>query len=477
MAGQPLPLSLLCAVNVSVSSAGAAVPTFNQHLVVGTSPRIPSQGAAGRCLIFASVAAMISYGFQPTDPEVIAAGLYFDQSPAPTYLWVGVQDLTAIAALSLDAGHGGTGWAVGDTFLVTQGGASAGYGVVTAATAGVVTACTFIPGQQGTAYTVANGLNTVAQGASTGAGLEVNITAIGETALQAVTACRLVSTAWYTCSVCGAADADHVAIASFAQSATPQMQYLYGTQSPSAMLGTAGNVFSLIKAAAYSRAHGAYSTIQGGAAPNNAYIAAAIAGVAMGLNTGLANSAFTLDAKTLVGITVENSPTGTLTLAQMNTFAGLPGQGTGNNGNAYMNFGGVYTNYVQGVNGSGAWFDQILGLDMLAADCQISVLNVLKQLASIPQDDGGQAFILNAVLGACKRSAARGFLAGGTWDGPTILNLTAGDPVPLGYKVQSQSFATQSQANRALRQGMPVYIAVILAGSQQSFVIGLNVQQ
>jgi hypothetical protein len=476
---QPLPLSLLCAVVVNVvSSQGVSTPTFNQALVNGNSGRIPSQGPNSRCIEFASAAAMTAYGFQPLDPEFLAAALYFDAEETPTApLWVGCQDTTAIAGLALVAGEGGTGWAVNDTFLVTQGAAAGGQGFVTAENAGVVTAVAFLSGQQGSGYAVAAGLSTAAQGASVGQGLQVSVTAIGETPLQAITACRLACTSWYLAMSCTATDADHLAITAYAQATVPAMQYVYGTQSASAMSGAVGNIFSLIKTAGFSRGHGAYSTVQGGAAPSNAYIAAAIAGEAMGLNTGLAGSNFTLAGKTLVGIIPENSSAGTLTLSQMNTFAGLPGTGTGNNGNCYMNYGNAYNNYEQGVNGNGTWFDQVLGLDMLAADAQISVLNAVKALKSVPQDNAGQTMVMNAATGACARSATRGFLATGVWSGPTILGLTAGTSVPGGFMVLSPQFSSQSQADRDLRKGLPIYIAVILAGSQQSFIIGISVQQ
>ena len=481
MATQPLPLSILCDVSVSVTPGGVSVPQFNQGLIVGNSGRIPSQGTNGRCVQFASVAAMTSYGFMPTDPELIAAGLYFGQSAPPVtppeYLWVGCQDATAIAAITVDSGSAGTGWALHDTFLITQSNASFGYGQVTGVSGGAVTSVAFISGRQGTGYSIASALPTVPQAPSTGAALEVNITAIGETPLQAITACRVAQPAWYAAMSTTATDADDVAIAQYAQSATPAMQYIYGTQSATALVGSVGNVFSLIKAANYSRAHGAYSTVQGGLAPNNQYIAAAIAGVGMGLNTGAPNSAFSLAAKTLTGITVEP-----LTQAQIAVFAGTPGLGFGNNGNSYNNYANSYDFYYQGVNGNGMNFATVLGLDMLAADAQISVLNVLQSLASIPQTDGGQALILNAVRGACSRAANRGFIAAGTWKGIAIPllpsgGLTPGTSLPSGFWVGSSSFSTQASGDRALFKSMPVYVAVTLAGTQQSFTIAVNVQQ
>jgi len=484
MATQPLPLSILCDVSVSVTPAGVAIPAFNQGLVGGNSGRLSSQGPNGRIQLIPGASwqtSMVALGYQPTDPEYIAMGLYFAQNADPVtppqYGWVGCQDPTAIQTVVLDSGHGGSSWAVGDIALITQGGASNGYCVVTGVSAGIATSVSSIPGQQGTAYSVANNLTATAQAPSTGMGLEVNITAIGETPLQAVTACRLAQPGWYAVvDWTSAVDADHLAITAYAQTAVPQMQYLYGTTSLSALQGTTGNIFSLISAANYNRGHGAYTSTSSGANPNNVYISAAVGGVGMGLNTGAPNSAFTLAAKTLVGIVPTN-----LAQAQINVPAGTPGISLGNHGNTYNNYANDYSFYYQGINGNGMLFSTVQGLDMLAADCQISVLNVLQSLASIPQTDGGQALILNACRAACSRSANRGFIAGGVWNGANIPllpsgGLTNGEALSNGFWVGSSSFSTQASGARALFQGMPVYIAVILAGSQQSFIIGINVQ-
>ena len=491
MATQALPLSILCDVTVSVTPAGVAVPAFNQGLIGGNSGRLPSYGANSRVALIPGTtwaSSMAALGYQPTDPEYIAMGLYFDQDAPPVtppqYGWVGCQDPTAIAAITVDSSSAGTGWKLGDTFLISQSNASFGYGQVTGifktVDAAVVTSVAFIPGQQGTGYSVANALTTTAQAPSTGINLEVNITAVGETVLQAITACRLANTNWYGCMWTSAGDSDVAPIAAYEQSVQPAMQYIYSTTSLSALQGTTGNVFSAIKALNYGRVQGIYtstSNVPVPPAPNNVYAAAALLGIAMGLNTGAPNSAFTIAAKTLVGI-----QTTVLTQAQINVFAGTPGLGFGNNGNSYNNYANSYDFYYQGVNGNGLSFTTVQGLDMLAADCQISILNVLKSLASIPQTDPGQALDLNACRGACSRSVNRGFLAGGVWNGPTLLAgtaqaLTPGIALPSGYWVGSLSYVTQTAGDKALFKSMPIYIGVITAGTQQSFVIGISVQQ
>ena len=491
MATLPLPLSILCDVTVSVTPAGVSVPQFNQGLIVGNSGRIPSQGTNSRVLLFPNLQALTQQGFQPTDPEYLAASSYFSQNAPPVtppeFVWVGCQDPTAISAIAIDSSFAGTNWNAGDTFLITQGGASFGYGKVVTESGGVVLSVAAIPGQQGTLYSVATALTVTAVLPSVGTGLKVNITAVGETPLQAVTACRLASSAWYTVNCVTATDADNLAIVEYAQTAQPAMQNIYQTSSLTALTGAVGNIFSLIKAGNYSRGHGMYTTTQNGLAPGNLYQAAAVMGVGMGLNSGAPNSNFSLAAKTLVGCTPCNdgpdSNTGSpLTFNQINVFAGTPGLGFGNNGNSYNDYSSSYSFYYQGVNGNGLNFIIVLGLDMLAADAQISILNILQQLPSIPQDDYGQALILNAARSACARAAARGFIAGGVWNGRALPlyptgGLTPGTALPTGYWAGSSSFSTQSSGDRALFKGMPVYIAVILAGTQQSFTIAINVQQ
>ena len=494
MATLPLPLSILADVSVSVTPAGVAVPAFNQGLIIGDSGRLPSYGANSRCVLIPGAdweASMVALGYQTTDPEYLEMGVYFGQNAPPVtppqYGWVGCQDPTAIQTIAVDSGHGGTGWAVNDQFLISQSNASYGYGVVLTAPGGVVATVGIAPGKQGTKYSVGTGLTCTAVLPSVGINLEVNITAVGETPLQAVTACRVKQPAWYTVHCIPATDADNIAIVEYAQNTQPAFQNIYSTNSLSALLGTTGNIFTLLKTGKYSRGHGMYTTTQGGSAPNNAYQDAAVMGVAMGLNTGAPNSNFSLAAKSLVGMTPVNGGPDTntgapLTFDQINVFAGTPGIGFGNNGNSYNDYAGDYDFYYQGVNSNGLSFVTVLGLDQLAADAQVSALNVLQSLPSIPQTDPGQALILNAIRGACNRAGTRGFLAPGTWNGPAIPllptgGLTPGTALNTGYWVGSSSFSTQSSADKALFKSMPVYVAVILAGTQQSFTIAINVQQ
>jgi uncharacterized protein DUF3383 len=286
-----------------------------------------------------------------------------------------------------------------------------------------------------------------------------------ETCLAAVQACRLASPNWWGCMVTGAVTADHEAIAAWMQAAVPMGMYFYTTSDSAVLAGTTGNVMVTLQTALYSRVWGIYSTTQSSAFPNNIYAAAAVMGVVMGLNTGLANSFFTAKFRQLVGIAPEP-----ITLAQVQAIEAL-------NGNVYVSTANVYNWLEQGKVANGQFLDEVLNLDMLASDLQFSMINEFIAAPSIPQTDNGEMVLINAGNQVGDRAVARGFLAPGVWRGQTVLNLTPGTPLPKGYSFQAQSFAVQSQADRDLRKAMPLYMAVHEAGAMHSLLIGVYVQR
>lgn len=464
------PLSSVVDVSVSISPSIPATPSFNRGLIVGTSTVIGSvTGANPRIRLYLSLAEVADDGFATDSPEYVAASIYFGQTPAPVYLYIGRQDLTSIAELGL-GNAGGTDWNIGDEFLVTQGGASLGRGIVTGATSGVATAVEFVEGFQGTGYAIANNLATTAIAPAIGTGLTADVLAIGETPLQAVDACRIAQPGWYIVVALAAVDSDNIAIGEWAQAQTPQCVYFYTTGTPAALSCASGTVFAALKAGDYDRAFGIYSTTLSGLAPNNIYAAVGAMGVAMGLNTGLAGSYFTMKFKSIVGISAETDLTQTqVTLLETN------------NANLYLSFANSYVWLEQGVVANGQFFDEVLNLDMLASDMQFSVTDVLVANPAVLQTQSGQTLLLNAVNAACSRSASRGFLSAGIWTGATLsgngLNLTPGQSIPNGYLSQSPNYSSQAQSDRDARKSMPIYVAIIESGAVHSVLIGVLVQQ
>ena len=410
------PLSTVVPVTVNFSAPGSVGLPFNQGIVVGNSPVIPS---GTRVQVFDNLTAVVQGGFGPNTPEYLAMAQYFGQTPAPLQGWVGRQDLTAIftatiavtpaktitigagsptgynvgdevaisgvtgsivrvasvttgtpTAVQLIAGGtgatvannlattaitgtgtgleidvtavgtgGGTGYVVGDIVGVTFLGASGGYLQVSAATAGVVTALQTIVGQQGTSYAVESGLTTTG---GTGTGLEVNITAIGETPLQAVEACRAATPLWYIGTFVGShvdgtpvTNADLEAIAAYIEGANPNSQWVYRDFGASALNGSASSLAGVFQALAYRRAHTIFSTVQG---PT---VSASITATSTSMTVANANG---IAAGQLIISAGAGIPVGTTVVSITGTTVVMSAAATATNGTLNVTFGNAPLN-------------------------------------------------------------------------------------------------------------------------------------
>jgi hypothetical protein len=461
----PLPLSDIVNISVTVAPTAATANSFNQGLFVGPSAVIPSYGANSRLRKYATTAAMLSDGFTAVQPEYIAANIYLAQTPAPGYIWIGRQDLTAIATAIPHAGSAGTNYKVGDIVGVTQGGASNGFLTVLTINVGTGAVLTLgvVAGTQGTAYTVATALATTG---GSGTGLTVDITAVGETLLQASQACRAASSLWYGLAVNNPADADNLALAAWADPNWQTTRYYAWSSSVGIPNGTAANIALQLQTLQY-RVLGVYSTTQSGLYPNNVYAAAALMGMEMGLNTGLPGSFFTVAHKDLVGIAAEP-----LTETQATNIKAA-------NFNFYGNY-NPYQLFEPGFMSSGVPSFLWLYLAMYVAQLQIAELNVLASLPAVPQTNGGQHLFIQAANAVGATFAGIGFLSGANWAGPAVnvpgISLTSGQAIPLGYLNQSQPYSQQSSGARAAGQAMPIISAITTAGAVVSLLIGVYVQ-
>jgi len=278
-----------------------------------------------------------------------------------------------------------------------------------------------------------------------------------ETAVQAITACRAANNDWYAAYLCGAVKADILAIAGYIETATPLSVFFYDTKDADVAAGTAGNVMDTLQKAKRHRSFGQYSTVA------NAAVSAM--GYAMGANTGLADSAYTLAYKTEVGILPEN-----LTTSQVNTILGYKG-------NVYTNYGARYDLLVQGTMADGVPFDEVLNLDKLTNDIQTAVMNSLTSAPKIPQTDDGVSLLVSAITDPCAAARTRGVIAPGVWKGAPVLSLQTGDTLSTGYMILAESLAAQSQADRDARKSPPIYVAIKLAGAIEHVVIGVVVNR
>lgn len=474
------PLSIIADVTVVTSSPQVAAPTFNQGMFCDSSPVIPSYGTNPRTRQYLQATfstAMAADGFTGTQPEMIFATTYFSQSPPPQSIIIGRQDLTAIQTAIPHSGSAGTGYAVGDVVTVVQSGASFGQLRVAAiTTGGVVASLTTTVGQQGTGYSIATALTTTG---GSGTGLEVDITAIGETPLQALQACRASNAQWYPGTVGSAVDADHIAISAWTLSQVGTL-YMATTGEAAVANATPGSVAATIYAASSKRTWMRYATTQGGIYPNQIYAVAMEMGQMMASNTQLAGSAFTekfSGGVALIGGPVEPIAPAAYGLTQTQV-SNIEGVGV----NLFLNYGGSFNVLEQGtMMAPGVFFDQVLGLDLLASNIQYAIMNLLTSVPKVPQTDAGQQLLIQAVNSALAISASTGFIAPGIWNGQTINLgsnniLTPGTSLPNGYLAMSPKYSTISAAQIAARIAPPIYVVLIEAGAVHFTVIEVQAQ-
>lgn len=475
------PLSDIVDVIVQVTGIAATAPSFNTGLIVG--PTAAAGYSGSRILQFNQgnwSSAMIAAGFLTSSIEYNQASAYFSQEVPAQTLMVGLINPSSLNTVTVQSPPSGANYTQGDVVAVSQGSPPNLTGLVeilTVSAGGVPTSLGVIASSDGTGYTVGTNLPTmnVTVANPLAAGLEVNVSSVGETPLNAITYLRSLNGTWYGCACASATDSDHEAIAGFVQGVTPPAKYYWGSSAsaiPASPYNSAsiGDVAAYMEANSYSRSVGVYSTTQSGAAPNNLYVGAAVMGVEMGLNTGLAGSYYTLMFKTVVGITPE--PLTDTQVANVQS----------KNCNLISNFANAYAFIWKGVTGRIGWFsDLVTFLDIFTAGLQYDVMNALVALAAVPMDNAGEQMLIHAVNGAADNLVAIGAIQPGVWEGVTIqltpnVGITPGTALTNGYLTFAAPFSTQSAGAAAARQGMPIYVCCLFTGAIQGIVIYVDAQ-
>jgi hypothetical protein len=244
--------------------------------------------------------------------------------------------------------------------------------------------------------------------------------------------------------------AELIEVAMFVEGCMPSTYMKYATSDISLLAAMKGRNFD--------RSLGIYTEM-------SPYLAVAVAGWAMGANTGLANSAYTLMSKPLTGVLVDD--------LDENTVDALKKA----NGNYYVNRGQQFDGFENGVAASGVWFDEIINLDMLSNNIQLSIMDHIRKSKKVAQIEGGVLGIIASFLDDLAKSKRMGFIAPGIWKERPILNLNTGDALENGYLVQSDSVDDQPQAERETRLAPPIYVALKLAGAIHHAVIQLDVNR
>jgi len=419
----------------------------------------------------------------PGTGYAIASGVGISTSESTTSGTGATIDITEVNATTgaitgWKIASSGSGYAVGDVLSLDMtaftSATEAEYTVLAVTEVGSIVST--LTTAEGNGYNATNGVETVAvTGSGTGAILDIAADETSESLLKAMQACRAKDGTWYGGFACGATKADHLAIAAWIESTEPTSVYFFNTADSDVVSGADTNVFNMLKSFSYSRTIGQYSTAQVDGKtgtvmnPSYQYAICAIMGYAMGANTGLPSSAYTLMFKNEIGISAEP-----LTSTQVYNITDDSG---GCNGNVYLNYANYYNIFQKGKMSNGYFFDEIINLDVLVSNIQLSLMDLLYQNPKIPQTDSGMTTLMNAVAGCCQTAVNVGFLAPGIWTGANILALKNGDMLPLGYLVQTTPMAEQSQADREARKSTPILVSIKEAGAIHSITVGITVNR
>ena len=268
--------------------------------------------------------------------------------------------------------------------------------------------------------------------------------------------CRAKSSEWYGFTVCEELTDEDIEALADATEILEATMFFGVTKSSDATEGISGNILSKINAKKYDRTILTWH--------ENPLFACGLLGYAMGANTGLINSAYSLKFKQIVGQVASNLTTNAV-----------------NNIEKY--YGNVYVTranaqYEQGTCASGTWFDEMINLDKLVNDIQLNVYDLLYSLPKEPQTEAGHADIAGVIGQACEQARKIGFIGENLkWRRTSILNLSKGDVLPTGYLIQWEDVNEQSDADRDARKSQPFYVCINLAGAIHSVVIQVNVSR
>lgn len=465
-----LPLKPVVDVYYNLDAISTVRQGFNLGAIVSSSNIIPQ---TTRGMVFNSVDEMLEYGFINTDPEVKAAQVYFSAESHPYQLYVGRWVKSSSYAIRYYNG------AISNGNIVTIGTTSYTIGdgtndtttledLVSAATTAGATTATYT---ETTLYILFTASTVGSEGVPTALMVERGTgTAVGEvtykagedaeTFLEAVQAMKNANNNWYAFAALEVLSNETIeSVAAYVESTSAgnPITYFAHTNDSSVLNGYSDNLFQKLKSLKYSRTLG-IATLKD-------YTHVGIMGYAMGQTRTTADSSYTLGLKKIPGSLPDS-----FTSSQVAAIEG-------NYGNVYINRGSYYDMFERGTVFSGAYYDEIIQLDKVVNDIQLSVMDLLYSRPKVSQTEAGLALILTTIESACRQAVKVGFVAPGQWNGGNVLNLENGTYLPNGYLIQAESFENQSQADRDARKAPNIYVALKLAGAIQSVVIQIDVNR
>lgn len=492
-----LPVSRLINVSVNLTPAGAQAQSLSNLLILGNTEVIDTVERYRSYLSITDVAA----DFSSTDPEYLAALLWFQQTPQPTELWIGrwaktaskgglrcAPLTTAQQALSVwtaitsgsfkvttDAGAAtdvtGLNFSAATTLAAVAAIIDTAYTGGTVAWNPTLSRFEFKSATTGAASQVSV-LSTAATGVDISALLKGRAADSGAYSYAGKAAETLVAALqdfddrygqrWYaaTTAVSGVTNDEHVAAAAFIGAATNKHVYAVTTQEAGVLVSTSTtDLASMLQAVSARRAFVQYS----GSSPY-----AAVSAMARILTTEYTgnNTVITLMYKQEPGVQAE-----TLSSTQISALEAK-------NCNVFVAYNNNTAIIEQGKMSDGVFADIVAGTDWLATRIQTALYNLLyTSPTKIPQTDAGMHLLVTTCEAVLLAGVANGLLAPGVWNSNGFGQMKSGDYLSKGFYVYAPQVSSQASNDRAARKSVPIQIAAKLAGAVHTVDVAINVNQ
>lgn len=284
-----------------------------------------------------------------------------------------------------------------------------------------------------------------------------------ETPVQCAETLADVSGEWYGLMFAASTmptDDQSMAVAGFIEAASKARVFGYTVTDIRAKSAVyASDLFTRLKALSYDRSIGQYST-------SSPYAVASLLGRAFTVNFNANRSTITLKFKTEPGIVAE-----TITETEATALAAK-------NANVFVNYDNDTAIVQEGKVASGAYFDEVHGLDWLQNAIQTECFNLLYQSKTkVPQTESGVGQIVSTIAKVCREAINNGLIAPGVWNADGFGQLAQGDYLPQGFYIYSQPIVDQAQSEREARKAPPIQVAAKLAGAVHFVDVAIDVNR
>lgn len=242
-------------------------------------------------------------------------------------------------------------------------------------------------------------------------------------------------------------DDEHIAVSGFVEASAKSRIYLVTITNSRVLSATVtDDLASRFKALSRARCFTQYS--------KNPYAVCSAVGRAFTVNFSANRSTITLKFKQEPGVVAEG-----LKESQATALANK-------NCNVFVYYDNDTAILQEGVMASGAFFDEIHGLDWLQNAVQTECYNLLYQSKTkIPQTDAGANQIVTTIGKVMNEGVNNGLIAPGVWNADGFGQIERGDYLTKGWYIYVQPMAEQAQSEREQRKAPPIQSAVKLAGA------------